>query len=265
MRRLAALLAFAALSGCASGYSTFYTPVPASAGLATERYAGEPQVVASSGDPSTDVDIMYTRGLGPVGYADFNGPMQSMAGAIAQAKNIGAQYVVAARQYTGTVSGAIPITTLQPQTTYTSGTVSATGSGGYATGTYNGTSTTYSSQTSYIPYSVTRYEQRAIFFAPLARQGLGLRVKEIGPADAQRLGTAKGMMISAIRRGSPAFDADLLPGDVLESINGQVVYDQATMAQRVQAAYGAVAQVTVMRAGKTLQKIIHLPPGGIWN
>jgi hypothetical protein len=38
-------------------------------------------------------------------------------------------------------------TTYQAQTTYTSGTVSAMGTGGYAQGTYNGTSTTYVPQT----------------------------------------------------------------------------------------------------------------------
>ena len=253
------------LAACANGYSQYYTPVPVSSTVPVQPFTGEPTVIASSGNPSNDVDAMYTRGFGPIGSASFNGPLRGIAGAIDQAKKVGAQYVVVSQQFAQTVSGVIPITTFSPQTTYTSGTVNAYGSGGFATGNYNGTSTTYNQQTTYIPYSVQRYDQRAIFFGPLARQGIGMRLVEITPQDAERLGTEKGVKITAVRRGSPAFEADILPGDILTLVGGRPVNDQAEAVAQLQAAYGSDVVVSLLRGGNVIAKTIHLPPNGVWN
>lgn len=252
------------LAACVNGYERFYTPLPQGA-VAVERFAGEPSVIESTGNPSADVDAMFARGFGPIGSASFNGPIQNIENAIAEGKKVGAEYIVVSRQYARTVSGVIPMTTFSPQTTYTSGTVNAYGSGGYASGTYSGTSTTYNQQTAYVPYSVERYDQRAIFFAPLGREGVGLRVVELSPKDAQRLGTQKGVIVTAVRRGSPAFDADILPGDLLTLVGGHAVYDQETAAAQFRAAYGSDVVMTLLREDKVIEKIVHLPVGGVWN
>jgi len=251
------------LGACASGYAEFYTPVPQGP-VAAEVFSGQPALIQSTGNPSNDVDAMYSRGFGPIGSASFNGPIQNVAGALAQAKKVGAEYVVVSRQYASTVSGVIPMTTFSPQTTYSSGTVNAYGSGGYVSGTYNGTSTTYNEQTAYLPYSVERFDQQAIFFAPLAREGVGLRAIEISPQEAQRLGTQKGVIITSVRRGSPAFDADILPGDILTQVGGHVVYDREGMLAQFLAAYGSDVVMTVRRGSEVLEKTVHIPAGGVW-
>lgn len=251
------------LAACASGYAQFYQPLPTGP-ITAEPFSGEPSLITSTGSQTSDVDAMYTRGFGPIGYASFNGPMQGVAAALAQGKKVGAQYVVVSQQYASTVTGAIPMTTFSPQTTYTSGTVNAYGSGGYASGTYNGTSTTYNQTTTYIPYSIQRYDQAALFFAPLAREGVGLRVNEITPQDAERLGTQKGVIVSAVRRGSPAFEADILPGDILTRIGNSEVYDRPTASAALLATYGSDALVKLLRRGVLIDKIVHVPAGGVW-
>jgi len=99
----------------------------------------------------------------------------------------------------------------------------------------------------------------------LARQGVGLRVLEISPQDAQRLGTQKGVIVSAVRRGSPAFDADILPGDLLTSIGGHTVFDREGTMTQLLAAYGSDVEMTLVRRGAVSTKTVHIPAGGVWN
>ncbi len=54
---------------------------------------------------------------------------------------------------------------------------------------------------------------------------LGLEVKEITPDLAVRLGVNKGVVITAIKRGSPAAEAGLRPGDVILEINRHPIRD----------------------------------------
>jgi S1-C subfamily serine protease len=260
MRRFLLGLSCFAIAGCASDYSLFYTRLPTMASQ-TKPYEGEPIVVASTGDPRADVDAMFTRGFGPIGFSAFNGPVRNLSGAIAQAKTIKAEYVVVSRKYAQTVQSAIAMTTLAPRTTYTNGFVNA----GYASGTFSGMSTSFGLQTSYMPFSVAQYEQTALFFGPFAKRGLGILMAEISSQDAQRLGTQKGVIVAAVRRGSPAFEADMLPGDVVSQIDGQPVYDPAGATAAIHNVNGSDMAVTLVRDGHIIQKIVHLPPGGAWN
>ena len=153
----------------------------------------------------------------------------------------------------------MPITTPTTSTTYNSRTVSAYGSGGYANGMYSGTSTTYDTQTTYIPYSVDRYEQAALFFKPLARIGLGVKLGLLSDADKQRLQSNKGMLVEAVRKGSPAFAADILPGDIVISIGGKPTYDLDSTKAAVIAARGHEADYVLFRQSKLLTKKITVP------
>ena len=186
-------------------------------------------------------------------------PQQGEEKAIDQAEKIGAAYILLASKYQSTVRGTMPITTPTTSTTYNSGTVSAYGSGGYANGMYSGTSTTYDTQTTYIPYSVDRYEQAALFFKPLARIGLGVKLGLLSDADKQRLQSNKGMRVEAVRKGSPAFAADILPGDIVISIGGKPTYDLDSTKAAVIATRGHEADYVLFRQSKLLTKKITVP------
>jgi C-terminal processing protease CtpA/Prc len=203
---------------------------------------------------------MWSRGFRPIGFASFNGPAAGPAAALAAAKKVGAQYVVVARQFTNTVSGAIPLTTPTATTSYSQGTANIYGSGGSAYGTYNGTTTTYGSQTTYIPYSVAHYDQMAVFFAPMPRHGLGVMMANVPDTMAQQLGSAKGALVNAVRRDSPAFRADILPGDVIISVNGSEVTGLPD-AMAIQQLAGQTITIGINRRGSTITKQLALPAG----
>jgi hypothetical protein len=210
------------LAACANDYQTFYRPNanPIAPGTIV-AFNGEPTIRVSTGNPLDDVNALFTEGYYTVGYANFNAADRGVYGAIAQAKLVHAAVVVVNKKYTNTVSGAIPLTLPTSQTTYSSGTVNAVGSGGFATGTYNGTSTTYGTQTTMIPYSINRYDQTAIFAAPMVPgKRWGVLMRPLNAQETTRFGTQRAVVVQAVWHGSAAFNADIIPGDVLVRING---------------------------------------------
>ncbi len=257
---IAALAAALGVGGCASDYQTFYQANPNMSLFEPPSQIVQPTVRVSTGDHDRDVEAMYIEGYGAVGYVTFNGPARNIQEALVQAKKVGATFVVVSHQYTNTVSGAVPLTMPTSQTSYINGTVRTYGSGGYASGNYSGTATTYGSQTTFIPYSVSRFDQQAIFFGPLKRTGLGILSRSLTATEAQALGSEKGIFTRAVRHGSPAYQADLLPGDVVREINGNVADDPNAVRQLLH--LDARNHIVLTRNGKTLEKDVVVP--SVW-
>jgi len=263
LRRLPVLFIALFLAGCADGYKQFYQPIPQSPQDAQSRqlvpFKGEPRIAISSGNAAEDYRRMFEDNYGPIGFSSFIGPAADQALALAQAKKVGAAVVVVSARYQNTVSGALPITTPTSQTSYSSGTVNAYGSGGFATGNYTGTTTTYGSQTSYIPYSVDRYDQMAIYFGPLERKGVGFRLIPLTAEQHQALGTNKGLKIDAIAKESPAFKADILPGDIVLEVNGHALYDSPSSSDVLVSVRGSMAEFLLVRNGVQIRKNVFVP------
>lgn len=253
------IIAACALAGCQNPYQKFYqSTVPATI-VVGYLPAQTPRLAPMGGDAKQAINQMWEQGYSLIGVSHFNGPSADQSKALAQAHDVGAEVVLINSKYQNTVSGSIPITTPTAQTSFTNGTASAYGTGGYATGTYTGTTTTYGTQTSYVPYSVDHYDQAALFFAPLVRTGFGVLV--VPPSDLQKqaAGTNQIVVIEAVRRGSPAFTADILPGDEILSIGGQKVYDIPSMRAALERGKTAPVEVRLIRNGSPLVKTVLAP------
>lgn len=216
------ILSFAA--ACSSGYSQYYTDYSQGIDYIAPP-SKAPEIVNVPGTPQEVVYSMFTNGYKLIGESSFNGPSEDTSGAIAQAKKVGAEYVVLTSEYTNTVSGAVPLTTTKTITSNTTGTATAYGTGGMATGYYNGTTTTTVPSTTYIPYSTRRYDQNALYFAPMTEPCLGVFPEELNDTEKSALGTNKGFRVAAVRKGSPAYDADILPNDYILEVNGRPITD----------------------------------------
>ncbi len=251
------------LSACASGYSQFYQEVPRSGPANVLPFAGTPTILSGSGNRDADLDAAFAMGLAPVGVASFNGPNEGVEGAKTQAKKVGASHILVSAAYARTVSGAIPLTVPQTYTTQSSGMVTASGPRGYATGTYSGTSTTRGTSTTYIPYSVDQYDQEAIFLGAMERRGVGISYGVLNPQQSAEVGTNKALIVQAVRRGSPAFLADILPGDFVRMVNGAPVYDKDSFTAAVR--FEVPMTIILSRSGKEVVKTITLGPGGVWQ
>jgi serine protease Do len=90
----------------------------------------------------------------------------------------------------------------------------------------------------------------------VARGQLGVQVQAVQPGMVQTLGlpTASGALVSDVLPGTAAARAGLQRGDVIRAVNGRPVEDSSDLPPQI----GALppksrAQVTVVRAGKTVQ------------
>lgn len=252
------------LAGCASGYSQFYTPVEGadSQSISAVRVAPPPAMpkLDRSGDTPDNIVSAYSRhGYVVIGYSSFNsGRAESEQGALEQGAKVGADVVVVVNPtYTGTVSSVIPMTTPTTQTSYSSGTATAYGAGGTVNAYGSSTTTTYGTNTTYIPMHTNRYDYGALYLVK-RRYTLGTHWRDLTDAERQALQTNKGVYILGVVNGTPAFEADILPGDVILSINGQSASDQMGFSKLIDAHRGQTVRLAIFRQGAPITKEVQL-------
>ncbi|MCY1257596.1 peptidase Do [compost metagenome] len=85
-------------------------------------------------------------------------------------------------------------------------------------------------------------------------------MRDLTPQQRASLQTNKGVTVNAIQKGTPAYDADLLKGDVLKSIGGLDVTDVRGMQQLLQKFAGQEVKIDFLRDGKLLSKQVRLNP-----
>lgn len=256
------VLVFGALSltGCASGFQSFYRPMGTPEQIQKLRDSapsGTPEL--RHGSPPVDQAILAAnrQGYWVMGYSSFNGAHGSDAAALAEGSRVGADLVlVFDPQYTGTRSGAVPLTTPTSQTTYYNGTATAYGAGGSVTAYGSGTATTYGTSTTYIPFHVDRYNFLAVYLFKL-HVHTGFVSRPITDAQRQALGSNYGIYIATVVDGSPAFQAGVLPGDIVTAVDGHPIgiSDHDPGIAYLQAHYGEPLTFTVFRNGTYLTKI----------
>lgn len=154
-----------------------------------------------------------------IGYANWEGPDVNLELAIEQARLVNAEIVTVARTYLRTYSGSSPLTL--PSTTYSNSTFNAGPIYGSAA------TTTYGSQTTYIPYNVDRYTYSSEFwrkrsFPPI----LGTSTTALEQEDRHRHERNKGLKVRAVVTNSPAWNAGILEGDIIIRVNTEEISDK---------------------------------------
>jgi len=260
-RFLAVFGVIALLQGCASPFSQFYYDRTGGIDLtklpSVELPTGELKIYRGS-DPEQDALKMLENNYNLVGYSLFNARKVGESGAVAQAKKVHASVVILYSRYTGSVSGSIPLTVPDTQTSSTSVYGSAYGSWGYASYTGTGYTTTHGTKTTYIPYNVHRYDYMAVYWIKMKPPIFGTHVKDLTPEIRQRIGSNKGMLVYAVIKGSPAFEADILRGDILQKIGEVLIFDQESFQRALSKYEGQETKVVILRGNKQITKTIKL-------
>ena len=253
------------IQGCATPYSKFYVDLTRGADITTN-----PKVVLTSeepklfngNDPEKDALSMMENGYLMVGYSSFNAANVDLNGAIAQAKKVHASVILVYSKYTNTVSGVMPFTLPDTKTSTTSLYGNVYGSGGdWASYSGMATTTTYSSKTTYIPYSVNRFDYLATYWVKQKPLILGVRVKELPPEIRSEIQSNKGVLVTVVVKGSPAFRSDILKGDVIKRIGDTEIYDVESLMSTVPKYEGQKVVITIYRNGKLLNKEVQLNKG----
>lgn len=116
---------------------------------------------------------------------------------------------------------------------------------------------TYGSKTTYIPMTVNRYDYGAVY---LIKQKfiLGVHWRPLESQERQLLQSNSGLYVDAVANGTPAFDSDILPGDIIESLNGQKVYDAKIASSLLGQLKGQQVSVALYRNGHLITKAVQL-------
>jgi PDZ domain len=261
-----------ALTACANGFEQFYRPSPAAAQVKGKPYMAPPPATpalyAHSGDIQADAKRMAEEGYILIGTSSFSGAANRVheSQAIAEGKEVGATVVLIKSQYQGTVTGVMPFTVPgapQVSTVNTTGTVNSYGSGGYATGNYNATSTitTPGTPTTYqIPYSIVRNEYFASYWAKQDpnKARLGVRSEPIPDSIRAQLQRNTGVYIPIVIRGTPAFRVNILEGDVIVRIRGEEIIDPVGFDAQLTKFAGSDVVLTVIRNSESRDISVHL-------
>lgn len=262
---LIGLVSLGILSGCAvNGFRKYYIPSPRTGILQHrsefENYSGEPRIYVYSNNPQSDNLRAEEDGYIQIGISTFYGPPATMTKAdlVDQAKRVHASLVLIHSKYKDTISSAIPWNVPNPpriSTVTTNGTVNSYGPGGYATGTYSGQSTITSpgGVTTYeIPYSITRNDMVATFWARLdvSKDILGVLFNSLPDSVRMKLQRNTGVIVVVVLHDTPAFDSNILRGDVITGINGQEVIDPQGFSQQLKQFAGQTAHIAILRHGK---------------
>lgn len=245
-------------SSCANPYSNFYT----------DRTGGvdileNPNIIVPTDKPNliqgsnikNDGMRMLENGYLLIGESSFNAGNVNQNMAIEHAKKVHADTVIVYSQYTNTLSGSMPLTVPNTQTSYHSGNIYGSG-GGFAN--YSGSSTTYGTSTTYMPYHVRRYDYYATFWIKAKPPSLGINFDNLTDELRRKIESNKGVYIIAVVKDSPAFNADLLNGDVIRKFNNIEVTNISHFANLIAENKGQQIELEIFRNGKTIVKQIQL-------
>jgi len=231
-RGFAVIALCAALAACANPanpYEKFYRGNPLSA--TAEPSVGAPRVATGSADAKRDMLAMFEDGYILIGTASFADAPRDQQEAVVRARKVAAAFVL--------IYSKDPAPDI-------SGSRSAVGGGQISFGTY----------------SFDRHDLKAAYYAPMLRSGLGVYLERLWKGER---GSAPdiGSEILAVRRGSPGYAADLLPGDIILFLDGLSVGDGASVVAAVNHAKGHDAKLVIVREGRQITKSVFIPDG-LW-
>ncbi len=249
MTRIISLLsAIAAVSGC-NPYSQFYYDMTGGKNVLTETQfispSGEPKL-RQGADPNIDTKYMLENGFTLIGTSCFNGSNINQNGATEQARKIHADTVIVYFKYTNTLPDFLPATT----PTYSPGTIY--GSGGFT----NYSETSYTA--TYIPFNAARYDYLATYWVRLRNVRLGIYYASLTDEMRKKIGSNKGVYITLIVNNTPAFNSDLLAGDIIRRINGVEVIDDKQLSSWVEDNHPSEINFEIYRDGVTINKKVQL-------
>lgn len=245
MKHIVILVFFVFLfGGCAtSGYKQFYqqyVDVETLPDLEILQPGQEPKVYGTD-NFDRDIATLRAKKYIVIGASSFNGGYEDTKNAAAQAKSIGATIVLTNSQYTNTQTTTTALFLPNNQTTYYSGTVHSGG----VFGGYSGTSTTYGSVA--VPYTTNqrRYDQTAVYLVKTNQKvRFGIVPINLPPEKRTEIGRNTGVLIDVVLEDTPAFNSNVMAGDILIAIDGKNVKNADNVLQLL-SEVGASASETV--------------------
>lgn len=255
---------YAALSGCANNnpYTDYYSALNGTTpeNIARFRSAPAPQIPqvdnVSPAQGQERLDMWARRGYLAIGIASFNSaqPIPEKF-AVDQAKAVKADLVVIrSPEYTGSYASSTAV--VKPTISTTEGSALLMGANGRTNALVKGTGTTVSTTTEYVPTTEHRADYAAVYF--VKRQIIfGAHSADLTDKERQERQSNFGVKAIMLTEDSPAYNADILVGDILEALDGEKIKNANQLGEMVGKRQGKKVDVTLSRDGKTITKSVQ--------
>lgn len=256
-------LAIAALlCSCANPYAQFYTDTTGGVDVSSIREIPSsghaPELRQSRGQELDEIE-MLEAGYALIGYSSFNGGDINSSSALRHGARVGADVVIVAQQYSNSVSGTMPLTLPTSQTTYSNYSGNIYGSGGSANYYGSGTSTTYGTTTTYIPYTVHRFDYYATYWIKTRPGLLGIRIRELTNDEMRQVGSyGVGVAVYCVVRGTPAHAADIFRDDIIIRVADTEISSADSLGRELAARQGQPVEIELLRGATRLVKTVSL-------
>lgn len=86
----------------------------------------------------------------------------------------------------------------------------------------------------------------------------GTYIEDLTPEIKQQIGSNKGLLVYAVIKGSPAYKADIVNGDILRKIGDVSMVDQESFERAISTYEGKKTNVTILRGKKEITKSVKL-------
>lgn len=246
-------------AACVNPYTQFYQGILD----ARQQQEYEPQKaelqIYKTDNFERDRLALMQRGFMLIGEASFNAASTQVTEEQLreQAQKVGAHVVLVSSKYSHTISGAIPLTIPTTTTSYSTASATAFGSRGTVNAYGSGTTTTYGSQTTFVPYSVARSDFNALFFAKY-KSLVGIIPQPLDDESRKRLQSNHGVRVLLVTDESPAFHANILPGDIILGVGGNVIETVENYSQLLHKYEGQTVEFRLDRAGGIIEKPVQI-------
>ncbi len=252
-----------------------------------EPVSPNPRVISTS-DFAEDGKRMLKEGYLAIGSAEFTwSGSPTDAQIIKKAREVGADVVVYKSKYDHTEKGVQQMLGVIPGTTYTttsSGYANAYGTGNYTTqaygsngtyaygtgsysgsayGSYHETSTATTDPQFYtysVPYTAHVYYYGMVFYRRTKPPILGAHNTVLDEETQKVLGRNTGALVTVVVNNSPAFLANLMPGDVIIQMGIYEVTSPDTLSAALAQLADSHTTVTLLRNGIENSVSIKLNP-----
>lgn len=269
---VSALILAVLLGSCANPYKQFYTSWADAPEYraSLSPFSGKTEIF-SSDNFKGDNDSIYRRGYVALGIASFEGGGRSATEAQLRekAKEVGADIILVRVDFKESQQTAVPWTTYNPgasSTSTTSGVVNATvsnnrGGSAYGSAVYSGQSTTQSSgtySTQMIPVTVNRYEWEAMFWRKAKPSMFGAKCDNLTDELKKMHQRNSGLQVEFVRDDSPAFHANILPGDIIIAVGDVESLTTRNFADSISRHAGQQTAVKIIRGSETKVVMVKL-------
>jgi len=212
-----------------------------------------PEFIISTDDPKlytssnleSDLEKLRMNNFVLIGYSSFNAGSVNQNLAIEHAKIIGASLILVTSKYTNTVSGNIPfeLPNSEKSTTRASGSIG----GDYFSG--SSTTTTQTTKTYNIPYSTRKFDYGALYFIKNKPLTLGIQMSDIPLELRKEIKRNRGVFVKLVMNDSPAFYADLIPGDVIIKVENTEINNSKEFKELLKNYKGQETRFEIIRDG----------------